>query len=34
MRSREVLMCSDRYDDEMPFLFWKTQFPPTRSESS
>ena len=34
MRSREVLMCSERYEDEIPFLFPKTQLPPTRSPSS
>src|SRR4051794_1279045 len=31
MRSREVLMCSDRYADDMRFLLPKTQLPPTRS---
>jgi hypothetical protein len=32
--SREVLMCSERYADDIPFLFLKTQFPPTRSDAS
>src|SRR3954447_19401492 len=27
-------MCSDRYDDEMPFALPQTQLPPTRSDSS
>ena len=31
MRSREVLMCSDRYADDIPFRFPNTQLPPTRS---
>jgi hypothetical protein len=34
MRSREVLMCSDRYDADIPFLLPKTQLPPTRSDFS
>src|SRR5258705_12908425 len=34
MRSRDVLMCRSRYADETRFLLAKTQFPPTRSESS
>src|SRR3954468_15143038 len=31
MRSREVLMCSDRYADDIPLRLPNTQFPPTRS---
>src|SRR4051794_41875744 len=31
MRSREVLMCSDRYADDIPLRLPKTQLPPTRS---
>src|SRR5689334_19886832 len=34
MRSREVLMCSDRYADDISFLLPKTQLPPTRSDFS
>src|SRR4051794_21449214 len=34
MRSREVLMCSERYADETPLLFLNTQLPPTRSDPS
>src|SRR6478736_8182448 len=34
MRSREVLMCSDLYEDETPLLLRNTQLPPTRSPSS
>src|SRR3954451_23202549 len=31
MRSREVLMCSDRYADDIPLRLPKTQLPPTLS---
>src|SRR3954468_2762928 len=31
MRSREVLMCSVRYADDIRFLLPNTQLPPTRS---
>src|SRR3954470_8317370 len=34
IRSREVLMCSERYDDDMPLVFLNTQLPPTRSDAS
>src|SRR4051812_2756391 len=34
MRSREVLMCSDRYADDISFLLPKTQLPPIRSDFS
>ena len=34
MRVRDVLMCSERYDDETSFLLPQTQLPPTRSDSS
>jgi hypothetical protein len=34
MRSRDVLMCSERYDDDMPLAFLNTQLPPTRSDAS
>src|SRR4051812_36761975 len=34
MRSREVLMCRDRYALLSPFLFLNTQLPPTRSPLS
>src|SRR2546423_3935189 len=31
MRSREVLMCSDRYADDIPFRLPNAQLPPMRS---
>src|SRR4051794_40877568 len=31
MRAREVLMCSDRYADDIPLRLPNTQLPPTRS---
>ena len=34
MRSREVLMCSERYADDIPFVLPHTQLPPTRSDFS
>src|SRR4051794_24633430 len=34
MRSREVLMCSDRYAADIPFRLPNTQLPPTRSDFS
>src|SRR5438128_5988905 len=34
MRSRDVLMCSVRYEDDIPFLLPNTQLPPTRSDAS
>ncbi len=34
MRSRDVLMCSERYAADIPLRFLKTQLPPTRSEAS
>ena len=34
MRSRDVLMCSVRYADDIPLLLPKTQLPPTRSDFS
>ena len=34
IRSREVLMCSERYADDIPFVLPKTQLPPTRSDAS
>src|ERR1700730_3723802 len=34
MRSREVLMCSERYADDIPFLLPTTQLPPRRSDFS
>src|SRR3954469_21847597 len=34
IRSRDVLMCSERYDDDIPLVFLKTQLPPTRSDFS
>src|SRR4051794_7119856 len=34
MRSREVLMCSERYAEETPLEFLNTQLPPTRSDPS
>src|SRR5438105_10622491 len=34
MRSREVLMWSDRYAEDIPLRFANTQFPPTRSDFS
>src|SRR5215213_7293947 len=34
IRSREVLMCSERYAEDMPFLLPKTQLPPMRSDFS
>src|SRR3954449_5645106 len=34
IRSRDVLMCSDRYADDIPLRFLKTQLPPTRSDFS
>jgi hypothetical protein len=34
MRSREVLMCSDRYAEDIPLPLPNTQFPPTWSDFS
>src|SRR5881398_209612 len=34
IRSREVLMCSDRYADDIPLRLPNTQLPPTRSDFS
>src|SRR5918992_4726233 len=34
IRSRDVLMCSERYADDIPLRFLKTQLPPTRSDFS
>src|SRR5215211_5675102 len=34
MRSRDVLMCSERYADDIPLRFLNTQLPPTRSDFS
>src|SRR3954452_10194818 len=34
MRLRDVLMCSDRYADDIPLTLPKTQLPPTRSDAS
>src|SRR5947209_20526197 len=34
IRSREVLMCSDRYADDIPLALPNTQLPPTRSDFS
>src|SRR5690348_17348733 len=34
MRSREVLMCSERYAEDIPLTLPYTQLPPTRSEAS
>ena len=34
MRSRDVLMCSERYADDIPLALPKTQLPPTRSDFS
>src|SRR3954451_18132088 len=34
IRSRDVLLCSERYDDDIPLRFLKTQLPPTRSDFS
>src|SRR5947208_462451 len=34
MRSRDVLMCSDRYAADIPLRLPKTQLPPTRSDFS
>src|SRR3954464_1813740 len=34
IRSREVLMCNERYADDISFLLPKTQLPPTRSDFS
>src|SRR3954471_16724367 len=34
MRSREVLMCSDRYAADIPLRFPNTQLPPMRSDFS
>src|SRR3954452_6931675 len=31
MRAREVLMCSERYADDIPLRLPNTQLPPTRS---
>ena len=34
IRSRDVLMCSERYADDIPLRFPNTQLPPTRSDAS
>src|SRR3954449_1841780 len=34
IRSRDVLMCSERYAEDIPLRFLKTQLPPTRSDFS
>ena len=34
MRSRDVLMCSERYAEDIPLLLPHTQLPPTRSDLS
>ena len=34
MRSRDVLMCSERYADDIPLALPKAQLPPTSSETS
>src|SRR5918994_2814822 len=34
IRSRDVLMCSERYAEDIPLRFPNTQFPPTRSLAS
>ena len=34
IRSRDVLMCSERYADDIPLRFLNTQLPPTRSRAS
>src|SRR5689334_6852771 len=34
IRVRDVLMCSERYDDDIPLVLPKTQLPPTRSDFS
>src|SRR6478752_10687163 len=34
MRSRDVLMCSERYAEDIPLALPKAQLPPTSSESS
>ena len=34
MRSRDVLMCRERYAADIPLRFLKTQLPPMRSEAS
>ena len=34
MRSRDVLMCSERYAADIPLRLLNTQLPPTRSDAS
>ena len=34
IRSRDVLMCSERYAADIPLRFLNTQMPPTRSDFS
>ena len=34
MRSRDVLMCSERYAEDVPLELPHTQLPPTRSDLS